>query len=79
MKLYAFDRANEKAWVFSASMAWLEKHDNGSAISIGFAVPDDISLRQLKSLNAKSVSWEKWKHSGCQSSCVLRGNKECRW
>jgi hypothetical protein len=79
MRLYAFDRLHEKAWVFNASDAWVRRHDNGSLVSIGISVPDELSHKQLKALGAKEVTWEKWKHSGCQSSCVLRGGTKCSW
>lgn len=78
-EFYAFDEKAKRAWEFRASTAWYRRHDNGVAVSIGFRVPDEITEKQLKALGAKEISYEVWKHSGCQSSCILRGNKECRW
>ena len=79
MKLYAFNRATSKAWAFNASAAWLKKNDNGHAVSIGFEVPREMSMAQLRALKAREVSWDTWKHSGCQSSCVMRGGAKCAW
>ena len=67
----------------TVSQKWLEKNDNGHSVSIGFAVGEDLTAKQLASLSAlgrlKEITREEWLHSGCQSSCVQRGGKECRW
>lgn len=79
LTFYAFDKANKKYWRFDATHAWWKKNDNGCAISIGFEVPTDITEEQLKALKAVEVTHEQWNHSGCQSACKVRGDKECRW
>jgi hypothetical protein len=78
-KLYAYDETNRTAWRFNASPAWMQKHDNGHMVSIGFRVGEDITLRQLKALKATPVSFDDWKHSGCQSRCKRRGDNICQW
>lgn len=49
-------------------------------MSIGLDVKRD-SLAQdiLDTGRAVEVLHQEWNHSGCQSSCVLRGNPICRW
>ena len=79
LTLYAFDSTAKRAWKFHPSLAWYRRHDNGVAVSIGFRVPDEVTEKQLKGLHATEVSYETWKHSGCQSSCVMRGGSKCGW
>ena len=79
LTFYAFDSEAKRAWKFHPSLAWYRRHDNGVAVSIGFRVPSEVTEAQLKKLGAKEVSYEVWKHSGCQSSCVLRGGTKCSW
>lgn len=79
LTFYAYDKKNEKYWRFEATQRWWVEHDNGCAVSIGFEVGKEISMDQLRSLGAVEVTKDEWNHSGCQSSCVKRGAKECRW
>lgn len=79
LEFYAHDPKSKRAWRFRASEAWYRRNDNGHAVSIGFTVGEDITLRKLKALNATEVPYDEWNHSGCQSSCVKRGDKSCRW
>ncbi len=76
-------RSGEKYYHATVSRVWLAKHDNGATVSCGLAVGTDLRQSQLDCLirqgKAKEVSKEKWNHSGCQSSCILRGDNECRW
>lgn len=57
--------------------------DNGCLVSIGWTVGGDLSRRGLEELNSrgylKEIDRDTWNHSGCQSSCVRRGGKACRW
>jgi hypothetical protein len=70
--------------------AWWRRHDNGAMISCGLTV-DEVNSRGRKWLSSAGlerlrgqgrlteVTREQWNHSGCQSSCVLRGGKRCQW
>lgn len=81
MRVYATD--GEKFYRLDVSVAWADKHDNGAIISCGLRVGEDFSVSQLHSLmthgKAREVSESEYDHSGCQSSCVMRGDKKCRW
>ena len=81
MQLYIKDRQSYYRAV--VTRAWAIKHDNGALISCGLTVGEELTLGQLKALVARGqaveVTKEEWNHSGCQSSCTLRGAKECRW
>ena len=79
MKLYAHDPKAKRAWRFSASDSWVRRHDNGHVVSIGFSVPEDLTLKQLQKLNATEIPYDEWSHSSCQSSCVKRGDSKCTW
>lgn len=69
-----------RLWV---TPAWAQRHDNGALVSIGLTVPKDLSRgafqRALSKFKYVQLTEEEWNHSGCQSSCVKRGGKECRW
>ena len=83
MIIYARDEASELYLQLDVSNAWVRKHDNGAMISCGLSAPEDISVKALKNLlargKAERITKDEWNHSGCQSSCVMRGAKECRW
>jgi hypothetical protein len=79
-------RHGNKYYMAVVSRKWVEKHDNGAVVSCGLSVgePDStVSEGSLAALirmgKAKEISQERYNHSGCQSGCVLRGDKECRW
>ena len=64
----------------SVSQAWAIKHDNGALFSFGLTVGEDgLTEKHLARIDKVEVSHDEWNHSGCQSGCVLRGAKECRW
>lgn len=77
------DLTTQKYYRATVSLTFARRHDNGALISCGLTVPDDLSKRSLQALIARKqateITYEQWNHSGCQSSCVLRGAKECRW
>lgn len=69
---------------------WAAHHDNGALISCGLTVGERstrgreyLSERSMRALivrgAATEISESEWRHSGCQSSCVQRGNVTCRW
>lgn len=55
--------------------------DNGVMVSCGLTVGvDKVPLDDwIWKGWAVEVSKDEWNHSGCQSECVLRGGKSCRW
>lgn len=58
--------------------------DNGSLVSTGIWLTED-KLDQFKRKIARygaeliPCSYDEANHSGCQSSCILRGDDKCRW
>jgi hypothetical protein len=78
-----YARHGEKYYKLNVSPQWCEKNDNGALVSCGLTVGENLRETQLLHLirtgKAKEVSQETWKHSGCQSGCVLRGDPACRW
>jgi len=82
MRVYIRDGA--RFFRAQVSPQWAIDHDNGALISCGLTVGEaGFTARMLDGLRrrgrATEVSEEEWKHSGCQSACVLRGARECRW
>lgn len=68
----------------TVSQAYAVRHDNGCLVSIGLIVGEDgFTPRMFKAMqkrfNVVEITHEAWNHSGCQSYCILRGAKECRW
>lgn len=88
------DTANGRFYRAHVSLRWANRHDNGALISCGLTI-DAVSawdqktvyltrrafetLRKRNPGLVQEVSQEAWNHSGCQSSCKLRGAAECRW
>ena len=78
------DKENRKFYKMAVSQAWAEKHDNGALISCGLTIGEHGFTRRMFQLAQYRFSHielteEQWNHSGCQSSCILRGNDICRW
>lgn len=68
----------------TVNQSWAVKHDNGAIFSCGLTVGEDGLTRrawqaQVRRGGVEEVTHQTWNHSGCQSGCVLRGAKECRW
>lgn len=65
------------------SASFARKHDNGALISCGLTVPDSLPAASLDRLittkRAHEIDAETFNHSGCQSSCILRGASKCTW
>lgn len=71
-------------WVANVPPEWVKRHDNGAMISCGLTVGSGgLTKRQFNVMKGKypckEVTQDEWNHSGCQSSCKRRGDKECRW
>ncbi len=75
--------ASARYYFAEVSQRWAIAHDNGALFSCGLTVGEDLTRASLNALRARGslteISHETWNHSGCQSACVLRGAKECRW
>lgn len=87
MQIYIRHRVDDKDVFYyraEVSQRWAVEHDNGAIFSCGLTVGEDgLELSSLQALirqgKAVEVSYDEWNHSGCQSSCIRRGAKECRW
>ena len=79
MRVYIIDPENAKYYRAELSRAQALRLDNGALISCGLTVGRDLSRRQLARLQVTEVTAEEWNHSGCQSSCTLRGAAKCSW
>lgn len=79
MIVYAFNDMDRTAYRCNLSLAQARKYDNGHLISIGLEIGKDITPKQLQRFHRVEVSWDDWKHSGCQSRCVRRGDDICQW
>ena len=74
------DGATPRYYRIRVSQQWAVRHDNYALVSIGLTVGHDLSKRAFDRVADKvEVSRDEWNHSGCQSACVMRGAKECRW
>lgn len=62
----------------------VNRYDNCALVSCGLTVGEGSFkkgslLRLIAEGRTTPITEEFYKHSGCQSSCKLRGDKECRW
>lgn len=84
------DPKHDKFYRARVTPSWANRHDNGALISCGLTVDEANSygtvyltsraFALLKSTGrVTEITKEQWNHSGCQSSCILRGARECRW
>lgn len=75
------DPKNGKFYRATVSQSWAIRHDNFALVSCGLTVDDDLTRASFNRLGAARVeiTHQEWNHMGCQSGCVLRGAKECRW
>jgi hypothetical protein len=78
-----YAKAGNKRYKLTVSSQWAIKNDNGCLVSIGLEVGKDLKQTQLDALirqgKAKEVTEQDFNHSGCQSSCILRGHAKCGW
>lgn len=79
-------RNNGKHYRAAVSPQWAQKHDNGRLVSAGLdvgAAADELSPRSFNALQRRGrlqeITPETSRHSGCQSRCILRGDKLCQW
>ncbi len=84
LRLTIADPDSGKYYKMAVSPAWAEKHDNGRLISCGLTIGQDGFTRRMFQLaqyrfSHLEITREQYNHSGCQSSCVLRGQAICRW
>jgi hypothetical protein len=92
MKISIKDPRDDSHWEYSATQTWARRHDNGALVSCGLTVGEGprsggrayLSARTFDAMKKartglRQTSRDEWNHSGCQSSCVLRGAATCRW
>jgi len=73
----------DKHYYLYLSNAQCTKYNNYAMTSCGLQIPDDVPISVLNWLlchkRAIQIDATTANHSGCQSSCILRGDKICRW
>lgn len=83
MIIWCRNKEKNLFWKLHVMSRWAARHDNGALVSCGLTVGQDVSQRSIDTLvkqgRATPVTEEQWKHSGCQSRCVLRGDDKCQW
>lgn len=80
MIVYAKDESTRPARYYKLNLTRRQvmRVDNGALISCGLTAPKDVSSKWVQQ-HGEEVPEQTWKHSGCLSSCVLRGNNKCGW
>ena len=78
------DPERGKFYKMAVTPRWAEGHDNGALISCGLTIGRDGFTRRMFELaqyrfSHLEVTQDEYNHSGCQSSCVRRGDAICRW
>ena len=87
MKITLHDPDNSTAYSLNVNRRWVSRHDNGALVSCGIWMDGGacatVSRRLLNTMikdgRAVKIDAEKAKHSGCQSSCIKRGDAKCSW
>lgn len=77
MMFYA-KATNGKCFKVNVSPSFADRYSRGASVSIGITGVSEEFLRQ-HAKQMTEITYDEWNHSGCQSSCVRRGGKECRW
>lgn len=80
VKIYARDNSTRPARYYrlNLTITQAKRIDNGAMISCGLNAPEDVTSKWLQKHGVEVPEIE-WKHSGCQSSCILRGGTICQW
>lgn len=59
------------------------KDGNRYYFSCGLTVGESVSPASITALRRRGalteISHDEWNHSGCQSGCTRRGDRECGW
>lgn len=79
MRVYIANRNNGREYRVNLTPAQARRLDNGMLVSCGLSVPDDLSEKQFRRLKPVPVEKSEYLHSGCLSSCTLRGGAKCAW
>jgi len=91
MRITIKDPKRSKFYIASVTPQWARRHDNGALVSCGLTVGEKssstgksyLSESDLEHLQEegrlKEIDHDEWNHSGCQSGCTRRGDRECRW
>lgn len=80
MRIYAKDNSTRPARYYRLYLTrrQIMRVDNGALISCGLTAPDDVSSKWLQKHGTEVPEME-WRHSGCLSSCIMRGAEKCNW
>lgn len=83
IRLTIKDPDNGKFYKMAVTPRWAQAHDNGALISCGLTIGQDGFTRRMFQLaqyrfSHLEITEQEYQHSGCQSSCILRGDSVCR-
>lgn len=80
IRVYAIDKSTNPARYYRLDLtrAQVMRVDNGALISCGLTAPDDVSSKWLRKYG-QEVPEVEYSHSGCLSSCIMRGGAKCQW
>lgn len=80
LTIYAQDKSTQPTRYYKLILtpAQAKRVDNGALISCGLTAPGDVSSKWLQK-HGTEVSETAWKHSSCQSRCIMRGDDICQW
>ncbi len=83
MRISVADPEHGRFYEISVTPQWAQRHDNGALVSCGLTIGQDgFTRRMFERLpwhRVRTVSRDSYNHSGCQSSCIRRGDQACRW
>lgn len=84
LRLTIADPEKGKYYKMAVTPEWAQRHDNGRLISCGLTIGQDGFTRRMFQLaqyrfSHLEVTQDEYNHSGCQSSCIRRGNDKCTW
>ena len=76
-------RCGDKFYVANVTVDWATIHNNYAMVSCGLTVGEDLTKQSFDWLMRRGrlteITRDEWNHKGCQSACIKRGDKECRW
>lgn len=88
------DPATSKYYKARVSISWAKRHDNGRLISCGLTIDEKSAydgttvyltrggferLKRTRPTAVREITALESQHSGCLSSCILRGADRCSW
>lgn len=89
MRVYI--KHGDRYYLATVTRQWFTRHDNSRMVSCGLTVDERSAYsnrvylstsgleRLRKQQRLQEVTELDWRHSGCQSSCIRRGDAKCSW